>query len=204
MNKIVQFLFLSAIVISLWSCKKSEDNDISPAETVSKSSFYYHRVITYLQPGASKELLFPSKSDTNVVAVLNQNHLLLSFYTKPFSDDIMFDIMAGDLNSEIVGNYPIRIKGQSEAVVNANYIINFYNLQEEQHSFEVLASLFNGSGILTISKYDKQRNTISGTFQLSLQNVPDPTIDVTSQNLQVVPLCNVAIDGSFDNILLHY
>ncbi len=203
MKRIIQIVFLSAFTFLFYSCKKYNSNQTTQGGTMVNSSFYYHRVISYLEPGSSKELLFPSNSDTNIVAVLNQNHLLLSFYTKPFSDDIIFEITGPNINSEIVGSYEVKTKNLSEGTVTANYLFNFYNLQGEQHSFDVVSSLFEGSGKLIISKYDKQQNTVSGSFLLNLDNVPDPTVDVTAQDYRVTRNCTVTLDGHFENILLH-
>ena len=202
MFKSVAFILLSIPVIVSYSCKKGIDDNSDKTQLV-KGVFSYHRVLTYASPLPSKELLVSNRSDTDIVAVLNGNHLLLSFYTKPFSDDIIFEVPISDLASEIIGTYKIKTKNSVEGVTNSNYIFNFYNLQTQQHSFIIVGASFNGSGNLAITAYDQQQNAITGTFSLNMEMVPDPTVDIIDQGPVVTRNCSIKIEGAFQNVLLH-
>ncbi|GAC1383196.1 MAG: hypothetical protein NVSMB45_10300 [Ginsengibacter sp.] len=202
MFKYVVFIFLSIPVIISSSCKKSIDDNFDKTQLV-KGVFSYHRVLTYASPLPSKELLVSNRSDIDIVAVLNESHLLLSFYTKPFSDDIIFEVPISDLASEIIGTYKIKTKNSVEGVANSNFIFNFYKLQAQQHSFIIVCASFKGHGDLTITAYDQQQNAIAGTFSLNMEMVPDPTVDIIDQGPVVTRNCSIKIEGAFQNVLLH-
>ena len=201
MRSVVFILFCIPVIVS-FSCKKSIDDNSNKSLLV-KGSFSYHRIIAYSATLPNKELLITNRGDSNVVAVLNDNNLLLSFYTKPFSDDIIFAVPLNHLASEIVGTYKIKTKNAGEGVTNTDYIFNFYKLQNLQHSFIIVAAAFNGNGNLAITSYDQQQNTISGTFLLNLELVPDPSVDIMEQGPIVTQNCNIKIEGTFQNVQLH-
>jgi hypothetical protein len=132
---------------------------------------------------------------------LSTSALNISLSADEGLDNLSFSIPRANLLTTITGAYTLKSVGAGQTgVVATSY--SYYRLNVSGASS---ASLYLSSqniilGNLTITAYDAQRRLLSGTYEMRLDNIEDPTDRQLPGPDRV--RCNLKVVGSFSNLKL--
>lgn len=197
MNKLTSLL-LAAVLLTACS-KKEIDPQPSPADTTP--------VVTM-----ARTLTFPTaaslNNDTSYVAaamtsrgVLGPDGLGLSFEPRVGRDAISFGISAAALTPAVTGTYPIIDRRQLPgAAASASYSFRVARNLQQSGEFLIWSSTHTMPGQLVITSYDALRRLVSGSYEMSIDNLQNIT-DRASVPM-AAPLCNLRVTGTFANVKL--
>lgn len=178
-----------AIALLSVSCDNDKDaEDVVPAMDLTMArNFMYH--------DTHETVAANYKTEDLQTAFVTENEQL-TIYLDSGTDGVSFEIEEEKLSSGYVGNYTLQTLPNPDAGdANATFI---YKTSAGSGSAYFSKANFI-YGIVKITTYDQKHQLISGTFQLKMDDVPDPTITLPTSNPR---RCDVTVTGTFENAKL--
>ncbi len=173
-----------------FSCDKDdkEADDVIPEMELSMDrTFMYH------DTHETKAVSYTSDDLQSGFLAENEK---LTIYVGSGKDGISFEIAAADLVNGYLGTYTLKSLPNPEN----GKAKTTYSYSTSGASGSVMFSQANTmTGSVEITGYNEKHNIISGTFELTMENVPDPTATSPTSNPR---RCDVTVTGSFENAKL--
>ncbi|GAB3304181.1 hypothetical protein [Hymenobacter tenuis] len=190
------FLALSAVVLGTTACQK-EDNEPTPEAPVI-AQYKLDRMVHY---PASFESSGVSHSPSAITGTVKHSGggLELRFRSgDPSEDNVVFLLDYTKLTPGRVGKYPLKSVAATANPAQATYTLTYSSDQNSLVGKIYRASLHKTTGDLTISAYDARRGLISGTYALTMSEVPDPYADLTPN--RPARSADIMVNGEFTNV----
>lgn len=182
--------------LCLTACGKHDDPqpaaDPAPQVTMTRTMSY---------PTASRRdngLTYTQKS-MSIGGQLATDALELNFDVPEGNDNLGFQVPRTTLASKLEGRYPVYSQTERSATTRASY--SYYLINTHDASSTVIFSAGSVTrGQLIITAYDAARQLLSGSFEVSLDDVADPTEHGPESS--DTPRCAVRLTGTFTNLKL--
>ncbi|OON66741.1 hypothetical protein [Hymenobacter sp. CRA2] len=187
-----------ALTLTAASCDskhKTEDPQPAtpaPAATMDRTFFYPASTVSSGIGYAPDEL--------QTSAYYEPTTLSINVGPKSQQDALHFGIQRSRLASALTGTYSLQGLGSltNDAVVRYSYA---YVLTDSQTSLRLFDSnTTQMEGHVRITEYDADRHLLSGSYEVRLPDVSDPTLP--SRAGQNAPRCRVTVSGTFENVRL--
>ncbi|NDK54370.1 DUF6252 family protein [Pontibacter fetidus] len=189
MKKTLLYFSLAALTFLNFSC----DTDGGDAdEVIPEMALTMHRAFMYHDNHETKNATYTSANLQSAFLTENER---LTIYVGGDKDDISFEIAEADLPSGYVGNYVLKsLPNPDNGKAKTSY--SYATSPTSGSVFFSQANAMNGS--VEITNYNEKHQLISGTFELTMENVPDPTATSPTNPRS----CDVTITGTFANAKL--
>lgn len=195
-----QFLRLSLgslLLLTAAACGDHHRTDPKPA--VPAASATLTRTFFYPASGVSHDAGY-DPAELMVDAYWEPTSLGLNVAPKNQRDALHFGIERSHLTPTLVGTYSLQTRGalSNAAAVRYSYA---YVLTDSQTSLRLFDSNTTAvEGQIRISEYDAERHLLSGSYEVRLPDVSDPTLP--SRLGQNAARCRVTVSGTFENVPL--
>ena len=138
-----------------------------------------------------------SLSHREMQLVSDDDKLQLNFApSRPSGNDaVVFSIKQADLLNGFIGTYPIRsLSNNKKGLADITYY-HYYNKTSKSALF---SSGNKMEGQIEINSYNAETGLASGSFEVTITNVTDPTS--YSSNPDKPRKCNITLKGEFNNL----
>lgn len=188
MKKTLLYFGLASLAFFNFSCDSDKEEVAVPkVELTMERTFVYH------DTHETKKANYTT-ADFNTGIKLENDQLTIYLAAEP--DEVAFEVKKADLLNGYVGVYSLKTLPNPETgKANTTYI---YDNNDGSGSAFFSQGNFIG-GELKITEYNKQHNLISGTYNLTMQDVPDPMLKAPTSNPR---RCDVTVTGTFKNGVL--
>jgi hypothetical protein len=195
MKKIISFVWLCSLAIVFASCDQKEEESASILPSVEATM---ERTFDYLE----------SKEEDRVVYTLNLSEMqLLSddgklevmfAPTRPAKKDaLVFNIKKTDLKNGYVGVYKIKSLSNNKSGQAELTYYHYHNKTSSNALFSVGNKM---EGNFEIKTYNASTGLASGSYEVNIKNVTDPTAYET--NPLTPRKCDIMLRGEFNNLKL--
>ncbi|RAK68361.1 hypothetical protein [Hymenobacter edaphi] len=191
-------LLLLGAALSLTATSCADQPDVAPQPAPAPAatftlarSFYYPGTTVF--SGVS----YPT-ADVRAHGHQNPAGLHLQFVTHDRREGVYLTVDRSALGPDLLGTYALRSATNSRNPALAGYGYN-YRVTDGGTAGSYYASSFSElEGQVRISAYDAARHLISGSYEVRLPDVSDPTDSVRARANQL--RCRVTLGGSFANL----
>jgi hypothetical protein len=197
------FLFAALILgIGLFTaCSHKEEVEPAPAEPKTTFAFTRHFDLATQTPGGSishtiSGVTYPSQDIIGKAHILPLGYiesLVLTFKSLP--DDLRLVTDRSTSNNTWVGTYALNCQTLPKAPVVAIYS---YGMPGGAGVYPISSWNPVVNGTLTVTKHDIKTQLLSGHYEISVPNHPDPSQQVTTTS----PLGILMFTGEFHNVKL--
>lgn len=192
MKLLYRLLLLTAV--SLSAACSSKDDDPQPTAPDPAVEATLVRSFTYpANSDYNNGHVYTQKSLTSM-ATLDATELTLGFGAPEGKDDVSFTIPKTALAAGWQGTYELRSTAAPQGPVKLWY---FYTVSTTPSGTQGRIFSYPTQGQLRITSYDAQRQLLSGSYQLRVDDVADPTSGSLGGNGR---RCNIEISGTFVNV----
>ena len=187
-----KFLYSGLALLTLinFSCDKNtmeEDGVVPQMKLALDRSFMYHDI---------HELKAASYTTDDLQTAFLIENESLTVYMDSGTDGVSFRISEAKLLSGYVGEYTLQtLPNPDNGDANTTYV--YKNGATSGSVYFSQANYINGS--IEITDYNEKYNLISGTFEMTMEDVPDPTLTTATPTPR---RCDVTITGNFENARL--
>lgn len=186
MKKTLLYVGMATLAFLNFSCN-NDDEVIPEMELMLDRTFMYH------DTHETKAATYETK-DLQTAFVIENDQLTL--FLDSGTDGVSFEIEEDKLTSGYVGEYSLKsLPNPDNGDANTTYF--YKNSAPSGSAYFGQANFINGS--VEITNYNEKHKLISGTFELTMQDVPDPTITYPTPNSR---RCDVTVTGTFENAKL--
>lgn len=190
MKKTLLTYCMLGLALLSFSCDKEDDetNEVAPAMELSmERTFMYH------DNHETKQASYLSK---DIVSGFVKDDGKLTVYVSSGADGISFEIAEADLTNGYVGVYTLKsLPNPANGKANTTYSYS----QSGTSGSAYFSQANTMSGAIEITNYNEKHNLISGTFELTMVDVADPTLTAPTTNPRK---SDVTVNGTFENAKL--
>ncbi len=157
----------------------------------------------------TRTMVFPSTGTSNGVGYaptsleatgkLDATQLVLSVDAPKGQDYIGFTVPRSALSPDLLGSYSLLSLQAPGASVDTWYTYWTVRTSSVSAAHIYLSKNSNMQGRLLITAYDSQRRLLSGSFEMRMADLADPTEEIASSNPR---RCTLDVTGTFTNLKL--
>ncbi|QIX61212.1 hypothetical protein FY528_03195 [Hymenobacter lutimineralis] len=197
MKTTARFVLAATLLLGVAACD-SKENDPQPEAPAPAATFTMGSSIYYPSPNVIAAISYPS-GDVQHQAILNDELLYVHFDAKEGRDAVNFTIERSQLTAAIIGTYTLKSMPNTESgAADVRYV--YYR---ENKPGSISGSIYDSNnshmgGQLTVTAYDAKRHLLSGSYEMRMENITDPTDaswDPTDKER-----CNLTLWGTFSNL----
>lgn len=185
---LLTYCMLGLALLSFSCDDDKEADDVIPAMEISmERTFMYHD---------NHETKQASYTTDDCQTGFVKDDGKLTVFIDAGADAISFQIDEEDLADGYIGNYTLMSlpnPDNGKAKTTYSYSIT----QTSGNAYFSQANYMGGS--FKITDYNEKHNLISGTFELTMEDVPDPTL---TSSTPAPRRCDVTVTGTFENAKL--
>jgi hypothetical protein len=190
MKKTLLTYCMLGLALLSFSCDKEDDetNEVAPAMELSmERTFMYHD---------NHETKHASYLSKDIVSGFVKDDGKLTVYLSSDADGISFEIAEADLTDGYIGVYTLKsLPNTANGKASTTYSYSKSGTSGSAYFSE--ANTMNGA--IEITNYNDKHNLISGSFELTMKDVSDPTLTAPTTNPRK---CDVTVTGTFVNAKL--
>ncbi|GGF99919.1 hypothetical protein [Pontibacter amylolyticus] len=195
MKKIIPSTWLLVISFFAFSCDKQDDESTT---IVPKVEATMERSFNYLESEEEEKAVY-SLSLKEMQLLSDEEKLQIDFApSRPTGNDaVVFSIRQADLLNGYIGTYPIRSLSNNK---KGRADITYYHYYNKTSKSALFSSGNRMEGMIEIKAYNATTGLASGSFEVMISNVTDPTS--YESNPTKPRKCNITLKGSFNNLKL--
>jgi hypothetical protein len=196
MKTLSRLLLGAALTFAAASCSDKPEVAPQPAPAPA-ADFSLARSFYYPGSTAFRGVSYPT-ADLRGHAHQDPNGLHLQFITRDQREGVYLSVDGSALGPGLLGTYALRSASNSRNPGSASYGYN-YRVTDSGTAGSYYASSFTElEGQVRITAHDAARHLISGSYEVRLPDVGDPTDSVRTRANQ--QRCRVTLGGSFENL----
>ncbi|WP_400193345.1 hypothetical protein [Hymenobacter sp. B81] len=191
-------LLLLAAVLGFTTASCDDQPEATPQpQSAPAADFNLSRSFYYPGTTVFSGVSYPTP-DLRGHSSLNADGLHLQFNTLDRREGLALSVDRSRLGADLLGTYTLRSASDSRPAATVGYGYN-YRVTDSGTSGSYYASSFSElEGQVRITAYDATRRLVSGSYEVRLPDVSDPTDSVRTRANQL--RCRVTLGGSFENL----
>ncbi|MBX0334740.1 hypothetical protein K3G39_15980 [Pontibacter sp. HSC-14F20] len=195
MKRIIAATWL--LVIAFFSVSCDEQNDESTT-IIPRVEATMERSFNYIESAEQEKAVY-SLSLREMVLSSDEDKLQINFApSRPAGNDaLVFSIKQSELFNGFIGTYPIRSLSNNK---RGRADITYYHYYNKTSKSALFSSGNRMEGQIEIKAYDSTTGLASGSFEVTISNVTDPTS--YEDNPAKPRKCNITLRGNFNNLKL--
>lgn len=195
MKKIILSTWLLVITFLSVSCDKEKDESTSIMPKVEATM---ERSFNYLESAEEEKAVY-SLSLKEMQLVSDEEKLQLNFApSQPATiDALVFNIKQADLLHGYIGTYTVRSLSNNKT---GRADLTYYHYYNKTSKSALFSSGNRMEGQIEIKAYNASTGLASGSFEVTITNVTDPTS--YGSNQEKPRKCNITLKGKFNNLKL--